>query len=190
VPVAPEVRDFDEHGIADALDFCVHVGTPPDAVAAQRADSERWLHTILREWRPCGKLGYVNGEMDGLLLYLPGPLATGRSLCAHYAENPVEFPEAWRENGVVVIVCLWVKGQGAGLGRMLLHRLFDEMHGREFRGAPCRSVGVMVYHPSDEVHWPAGPVAYYRRLGFRIERLDAACKRAWLSRPVADMTPA
>jgi GNAT superfamily N-acetyltransferase len=177
------IHDLDQAHAADALDFCVAAGTPHGGVPAQRADSERWLGDVLREWNPCGKLGYVEGKMDGMLLYLPGEIASGRSLCAHFADNPVEYPAVWREDGVIVIICLWVKAEGRGLGSALLERLFEEMRrGREFRGVPRRTVGVMVYHPSDQVHWPAGPVEYYRRLGFRIEHLDAAGKRAWLSR--------
>jgi len=186
--MAIEILDLDEPRVDDALDFCVAAGSPPESVPAQRADSERWLRAILREWNPCGKLGYVDGSVDGMLFYLPGELATGRSICATFADNLVKYPAAWRRGGVVVVVCLWVKGKGAGLGRALLDRLFEELsEGRTFGGAPCRTVGVLVYQPSDEVHWPAGPVDYYRRLGFRIESLDAAAKRAWLSRGITPL---
>jgi len=189
--MALEILDLDQSRADDALDFCVAAGTPHGGVPGHRADTDGWLRDILREWNPCGKLGYVDGQLDGLLFYLPGEVATGRSLCAQFAENPVEYPESWRAGGVVVVVCLWVKGEGRGLGRALLERLFEEIReGRSFRGRSCRTVGVMVYQPSDEVHWPAGPVEYYRKLGFRVESLDAASKRAWLSRTITPPVPA
>jgi len=180
-----EVADLDEWRIADALDFCVAPGTAAEHVESQRADSEQWLRQVLNEWKPCGKIGYVEGKADGLLLYLPRALATGRSLCANYSCNPVEYPKSWGERDIVVIVCLRVEGKGLGLGGALLGSMLDEMaHGREFGRAACREIGVMVYSPEDTIHWPAGPTEFYRSFGFHVEETDTDGKRIWLTRPL------
>lgn len=180
-----EIADLDEWRIGDALDFCLARGTPSEQVSSQRADSEKWLRQILSEWNPCGKIGYVEGKVDSLLLYMPRALATGRSLCSQYERNPVEYPQSWDQRDLVVIVCLRVEGEGRGLGGALVGSLLEELaRGREFRRAACREIGVMVYNPDDSVHWPAGPVEFYRSFGFRVEESDRESKRLWLTRPV------
>jgi hypothetical protein len=180
-----EIADFDEWRIGDALDFCVAEGTPAEQVPQRRADSERWLRQMLGEWTPCGKIGYSEGEVDGLLLCVPRALATGRSLCSHYECNPVEYPPSWRERNLAIIVCLRVQGEGRGVGGALLGSLLEELgRGREFRGSKVDEIGVMVYNPSDNVHWPAGPADFYQSFGFHLDESDPEGRRLWLSRPV------
>lgn len=180
-----EIADIDQWRVGDALDFCVASRTPADKLQQQRADSEQWLRQILKEWSPCGKIGYASGKVDGLLLYVPRALATGRSLCSQYACNPVGYPQSWDDRGMVIVLCLYVKGTGRGLGGALLGAMIEELgRGREFRGAVCREIGVMVYSPEETINWPAGPADFYRSFGFKVEETDPASKRLWLTRPV------
>ena len=185
-----QIADIDRARVRDAVECCAPAGTRPEELEAQRANSEGWLLQILTEWSPCGKLAYVEGKVKGLILYLPAALFTGRSLCRAYQENPVECPASWAERGMVFVVCLWAKTEGCGIGGALLRAMLENLgRPRQFRGSPGSEVGVMVFNPTERIHWPAGPADFYRSFGFVVERSDPATGRVWLTRPVSPCRP-
>lgn len=169
-----EIVDLTQQNLVDAPEwsghpysckYCIYWEYPEQLVDPATEQKEEmfarklsWLQRTLKEFGNCGKLLYADGKGAGYAQYAP----PGR------LPNSAEYASGPPSDDAVLISCLFIvqrQLRGSGLGSQLLRSIMDDLR---TRGAKAIETFARKGNPEN----PSGPVEFYLRNGFGIQKND------------------
>ncbi|MGB9553163.1 MAG: hypothetical protein ACPL7L_02155 [bacterium] len=117
-----------------------------------------WVEITRREFGPCGKLLFLEGEGAGYAQYGPP-----RSF-----PNAIRYPSGPLSDDAIFLACLFIPNKrffGWGLGKKLLQGILEELRERGFKA-------VETFARKSSLDNPSGPLELYLDSGFHILRDD------------------
>jgi GNAT superfamily N-acetyltransferase len=118
-------------------------------------ETKQWIKKVLKQFGPCVKVAYVDGEPVGMIQYAP------MDILPH-----VKNPEA---HETIIIHCTYIpnkKYQGKGIARSLIENLIQDLkkphpylNGQRFNK--------IVALAGKNRPGPAGPVEFFHKIGFK-----------------------
>jgi len=118
----------------------------------------RWVEEVRKEFGPCGKILFLDGE--GAVYAQYGP--------PRFFPNAAEYPSGPLSEDAIFLACLFIgnkKFSGLGLGKKLLQEILEELRERGFKA-------VETFARKGGLENPSGPVELYLDSGFHILRDD------------------
>lgn len=152
-------------GHPSSCKYCLYWEDPQETTASAPSRREEslqrkraWFDYTRRDWGPCGKLLYVDGQAIGYAQYAPPKHLPG---AAGYPAGPPS-------EDAVLVSCLFIPDRefrGLGLGYELLRTILGELRGR-------RVNAIETYARRGSAENPSGPFEFYVRQGFRVFKDD------------------
>lgn len=114
----------------------------------------RWVEITRREFGPCGKLLFLDGEGAGYAQYGP-PMVF---------PNITEYPSGPLSEDAIFLACLFIankKFSGWDLGKKLLQRILEELRERKFRFVETFARKGGLENPSDRWSFTSVPASTF-----------------------------
>jgi len=169
-----EIINLTEENLVDAPEwpghpfsckYCIYWEYPEECVDAATERKEEmfanklsWLQRTIKEFGNCGKLLYIEGKGVGYAQYAP----------PGHLPNSAEYDSGPPSDDAVLISCLFIAQEqfrGSGLGNRLLHSIIDELREKGIEA-------IETFGRKGNRENPSGPVEFYLRNGFRIQKDD------------------
>jgi len=145
--------------------YCLYWEFPDECIEPakeQKKDVMRkkleWLRSVNNEFGNCGKIVYVDGKSIGYAQYAP----------PRYLPNSLSYDSGPPSDNAVLISCLFILQKDfrkLKLGSKLLHNIIDELRKRGIKA-------VETFARKRNPENPSGPVEFYLKNGFRIDKDD------------------
>jgi GNAT superfamily N-acetyltransferase len=134
----------------------------PGTIEDRPLEKEAWLSRVLLEWGCCGKVGYVDDEPAGYVLYAPPA----------YLAGSLAFPTAPPSPDAVLLATAAVRPQfaGAGLGRMLVQGAAQDLSKRGIRAIEAFGDARAGGPEEPSAARCVAPAEFFAAVGFRTVR--------------------
>jgi GNAT superfamily N-acetyltransferase len=168
-----EIVDASEERLQDLFDwsaegrsedagcrFCLYWEEPdkgrwPAGLDERAARKEEWFRRVTADVGACGKLAFLEGELAAYAQFAPPAYLP---TAADYACGPPS-------EDALFVACLYVHGhRREGIGSAVLEGIACE--------AQARAVAVESFARKGSQDDPSGPLAFWRKHGFRVVRED------------------
>jgi len=146
--------------------YCIYWEFPEECIdpaKEERSDILRrklgWLQRVNSEWGNCGKIVYLDGQSIGYAQYAP----------ATYLPRSADYDPGPPSDDAVLISCLFIphkQFRRLGIGSQLLRSIIDELKQRQKKA-------IETFAGKGSPDSPSGPVEFYLRNGFRIQKEDS-----------------